>query len=167
MNMRVDLRVLMLGLLFINNMAFAQSPPQNLTINSDTFHFDNQTGIATYTGNVIATQGERHLTGDRLEIYRDEKSGKMDHIIIYGKPAHYEGPTEEGKPPIFAKALEITYNIPTKFLTLTGDAQVKQEGDIYRSHIIEYDGIKETVYSPPSNKGQTTIILKDIDNAGI
>ncbi|MFA6037638.1 MAG: lipopolysaccharide transport periplasmic protein LptA [Legionellales bacterium] len=150
-------------LLFINHSARAQ----DLTINSDSFHYDNKTGIATYLGNVHATQKDRELTGDRLEIYRDEKTGKMDLIKIFGKPAKYQGSVEEGKPPVFAKANEITYHIPTKFLTLTGNAEVKQEDDIYRSHIIEYDGIKDTVYSPASKQGQTTIILKDINDAGI
>ncbi len=138
-----------------------------LTIKSDTFHYDNQTGVATYTGNILATQGERRLTGDKLEIYRDPKTGKMDRIKVQGNPANYEGLAQENKPPIKAKAEIITYDIPTKFLTLTGNAEVEQEGDIYRSWKIEYDAIKDTVHSPASENSQTTIILKDVGNAGI
>lgn len=171
MKMQVNMRfkIITISLLFTSAVVFANLPDmgKNLTINSDTFHFDNQTGIATYTGNVVAVQGNRHLTGDRIEIHRDEKTGKMDNIIVHGNPAYYAGPVEPGKPPVNAQANLITYHIPTKFLTLTGNAQVEQEGDVYRSYQIEYDGIKDTVYSPPSAEGQTTIIIKDIEDAGI
>jgi lipopolysaccharide export system protein LptA len=158
----------MTGLLFISNIVIAQSPDdtQPLTINSDSFHFDNQTGIATYTGNVLATQGSRRLTGDRLEVHRDEKTQKMSEIIVHGNPARYEGLTDPDKPLLHAQAKLITYKITTQFLTLQNDAQVEQQGNIYRADKIEYDGIKDTVYSPPST-AQTTIILKDLHNGGI
>ncbi|MGA2655817.1 MAG: lipopolysaccharide transport periplasmic protein LptA [Gammaproteobacteria bacterium] len=149
--------------LIVSGLAYSQE----LSIKSDSFHYDNKTGIATYTGNVFAKQGEKQLTGNRLEIYRNEKTGKMDKIIVYGKPAKYQGAVEEGKPPVFAKANKITYDLPNEFLTLSGNAQVQQNEDIYRAEQIEYDGIKDTVYSPPSSRGQTTIILKDLENAGI
>jgi lipopolysaccharide export system protein LptA len=148
-----------------NVMANVADDAAPLSINSDTFHFDNQTGIATYTGNVNATQGTRKLTGERLEIYRDAKTGKMDKIIVKGTPAHYQGLVEPNKPLLYAKANTITYLIATKFLTLAGNAEVKQDEDIYRAEKIEYDGMKETVYSPPSDKQQTTIILKGEQNA--
>ncbi len=160
MKMRVSF---LTAILIACNVSFAQE----LTISSDSFHYDNQTGIATYSGNVVATQGDRRLTGNHLEIYRNEKTGKMDTLIVQGKPAHYQGTVEPDKPPVFANANKITYDVTKKFLTLTGNAEVKQNDDIYRAHQIEYDGIKDTVYSPPSKQGQTTIILKDVENAGI
>jgi lipopolysaccharide export system protein LptA len=139
---------------------------QDIAINADAFHYDNQSGIATYTGNVVATQGTRKLTGDRLEVFRHEKTGKLDKIIVHGNLAHYQGLTDPDKPLLFAKASQITYEIPNKFLTLTGKAEVTQGGDVYRSEKIEYDGVKETIYSPPS-KQQTTIILKGAKDARI
>lgn len=159
---RAALAMTALLILFFCHFANAQE----LSIKSDTFHYDNQTGIATYTGNVQAVQGDKRLTGNTLKIYRNEKTGKMDKIIVYGKPAKYQGTVEAEKPPVFAKANKITYDVASEFLTLNGNAEVKQEDDIYRAEQIEYDGIKDTVYSPPSSKSQTVIILKDIENAG-
>ncbi len=151
-------------LLMICTPVFANNAPddeQQIAINADSFHFDNQTGIATYTDNVVATQGSRRLTGDRLEIYRNAQTGKIEKLIVYGKPAHYQGLTSPDKPLLFAHAQIITYVIATKYLTLTGEAEVTQDGDVYRAAQIEYDGVKETVYSPPTEKRQTTIILKN------
>lgn len=162
--------IIMAAILFmICSATYAKLPDdsQPLTIKSDAFHYDNQKGIATYTGHVLATQGTRRLMGDRLEIYRNEQTGKMERIVVHGSPAYYEGLTELDKPPVHAQAKLITYDVPTKFLTLTQDAQVEQEGDIYRAWKIEYDGLKGTVYSPPSEQGQTTIILKETADVGI
>ena len=158
-----SLQIISLALLLCSPV-FAKTTPddeQQIHIKSDSFHFDNQNGIATYTGHVLATQGTRQLTGDRLEIYRDPKTGQIDKLIAYGEPAKYQGLTAPDKPLLFAHAQTITYWVATESLILTGQAEITQAGDVYRAAQIEYDGVKQTVYSPPSDQGQTFIILKN------
>lgn len=165
--MKIQIRYYLIAALCYASVLFANTDDdtQPLSITSDEFHYDNQSGVATYTGSVVATQGSRKLTGDRLEIFRDASTDKLDYFIVYGKPAYYQGLTDADKPLLYAHAETITYKIPTNFLILEGSADVEQGGDQYTAARIEYDGIKETIYSPPSQSQQTLIILKGHNDA--
>jgi len=132
---------------------------QDVEITSNTFEYNNQTGVATYIGDVYAQQGSRILLGDRLEVYRDSL-GDISKIIAYGQPAQHESFTDIDKPKLHAKANEIIYDMLKEHLTLVDDAYVEQAGDIYEAPRIEYDVANEIVSSPENDSGRTTITLK-------
>lgn len=81
-----------LGFLLIFPLCvFAASPndAKDISITSDAFEYNHNTGVAIYTGKVYAEQGTRKLWGDKLEILRGTK-GNIDKIIVTGLPAKLE-----------------------------------------------------------------------------
>jgi lipopolysaccharide export system protein LptA len=130
-----------------------------ITISSNGFHYDNIKGVAVYTGDVIAIQGSRKLTGDTLELIRNEK-GNIAHIIMHGRPAQHQALTDITKPLLFAKANTIAYDPLAKYLTLTDNAWISQAGDEYTAPTIEYDVALQAVKSRANAQGRTTIILQ-------
>ena len=85
----------LLALDFLATIAHAQEKatnnPQQLPINlkADSGEYDANTGIATYTGHVVVTQGEMNLKGDKITIRLQE--GKIHTIESWGNPTtfHY------------------------------------------------------------------------------
>ncbi len=132
---------------------------QELMISSHQFEYREKEGIATYFGDVEATQGTRRLHGDKLEIYRDKK-GDIEKIIVYGKPAKHQSRPDVEKPLLHAQANTIIFETIKNKLTLRDKARVEQGGDIYEAPFIEYDVTQKIVHSPPSQTGRTTITLK-------
>lgn len=164
MSLRTFHRFLFICLCSMAFAAFAdeislKDDEQDIEITSKSFEYNNQTGIATYIGDVYAQQGSRILLGDRLEIYRNS-IGDVAKIIVYGEPAKHESITNPLKPKLHAKANEIIYDVLKEHLTLVDEAYVEQAGDVYEAPRIEYDVANETVHSPESDGGRTTITLK-------
>jgi len=139
-----------------NEVNDSQKP---INITSNTFSYDNIKGIAIYSGNVLAVQGSRQLKADELQLYRDNR-GDPDKIIAIGKPAHYQNKTSAGKPLLRAQANNIEYDLNKQMLYLIGAAQVEQGGDRYQAPRIEYNQLTDTVKSPPSEQGRTTITIQ-------
>jgi lipopolysaccharide export system protein LptA len=142
-------------------MSFATSPDdsQNLEISSEAFEYREKDGVATYQGHVEAIQGSRRINGDTLEVYRG-KSGGINKIVVYGKPATHESLPDPEKPLFHAQANTITFEMDKNTLTLLKNARVEQGGDVYEAPLIEYDITQKVVRSPESGSGRTTITLK-------
>lgn len=154
------LALLVLGLLHTSlAWAIPEDDETDIHITSEQFTYNNQTGVATYIGNVLAVQGSRKLTGDEMQVYR-LPNGEIEKIITNGKQAKYQALTAHDKPMLHARANTIIFEVVDKNLTLITDAHVEQGGDEYDSPLIEYDTLQKIVKSPQTGEGRTTIILK-------
>ena len=100
--------------------------PQQLPINlkADSGEYDANTGVATYTGHVVITQGEMNLKGDRVTIRLQD--GKIHTIESWGKPTtfHYVPASE---PPIDGSGNHMKYTVPTSTVEINQNAHVKQD----------------------------------------
>lgn len=130
-----------------------------IDISANGFYYDNIKGLATYTGNVVATQGSRKMTGDKLELLRNAQGG-ITHMTMHGHPAQHESLTDPSKPLFFAKANTIHYDPMARYLTLQDNAWIAQAGDEYAAPLIEYDVGLQRLKSAANPQGRTTIILK-------
>ena len=139
--------------------ALPEDDEADIQITSEQFTYNHQTGVATYTGDVLAVQGSRKLTGDEMQVYR-LPNGKIEKIITLGEQAKYQALTENDKPMLYARANTIVYDVAGKQLRLIHDAHVEQGGDAYASPLIEYDTLQRIVKSPQSASGRTTITLQ-------
>ncbi|MBO6848984.1 MAG: lipopolysaccharide transport periplasmic protein LptA [Marinobacter sp.] len=114
-----------------------------ITVNADNARLDDGKGIATYTGDVVMTQGETELTADRVVLYRDETG--LQRIEATGQPAHYRQPATEGQGKTDARALNITYSAPESRLTFEKEAVIEQNDNLFRGDIIHYDSVERVV----------------------
>ncbi|MEX2474949.1 lipopolysaccharide transport periplasmic protein LptA [Marinobacter sp.] len=134
-----------------------------ITVNADNARLDDGQGIATYTGDVIMTQGETELTADRVVLYRDENG--LQRIEATGQPAHYQQPAREGEGKTDARALNITYSAPESRLTFEKEAVIEQGDNLFRGDIIHYDSVERVVTAEGSAKdsggsGRVEIVIQ-------
>ncbi|OEY65202.1 lipopolysaccharide transport periplasmic protein LptA [Marinobacter sp. X15-166B] len=134
-----------------------------ITINADSGRMDDTRGIATYSGDVVVTQGTTRLSADRVMLYRDE--GELSRIEASGRPARYQQPTEAGKGETDAQALSITYASRDGLLILEQEAVIKQDGNLFRGDIIHYDTAQRVVTAEgttreDNSKGRIEIIIQ-------
>lgn len=136
---------------------------QPLKIESSIVEFDDQNGIATYTGNVIANQGTRHLTSDKLTIYRGQDN-KIDLMIAVGDPAHFQFQPDPTQPISFGTANTIKHFPTENKVDLIGQAKLEKNGDIIKGPLLTYFFESGLLKSAPSSKARTTVILKPKQN---
>mgnify|MGYP000901491678 CR=1 FL=1 len=118
--------------------------PQQLPINlkADSGEYDANTGVATYNGHVVITQGEMNLKGDRVTIRLQD--GKIHTIESWGNPTtfHYV-PAKE--PPIDGSGNHMKYTVPTSTVEINKNARVKQEKNETRADHLTYNLKSESV----------------------
>ena len=118
--------------------------PQQLPINlkADSGEYDANTGVATYTGHVVITQGEMNLKGDRVTIRLQDE--KIHTIESWGKPTtfHYVPASE---PPIDGSGNHMKYTVPTSTVEINKNAHVKQDKNETRADHLTYNLKSESV----------------------
>lgn len=141
-------KLIALSLLLVITLAGAQTTnnnnPQQLPINltADQGDYDAIAGKATYTGNVVISQGKMNLKGDKVVI--SLKNGQVDTIEAWGKRAsfHY---VPVGQPPIDGKAEYMKYHIPSATIDMDKNAWVKQDKNETTAAHLTYNLEKEQV----------------------
>ncbi|EON93738.1 OstA family protein [Marinobacter lipolyticus SM19] len=136
--------VALAALLFAGSaVAFSLDSDVPITVKANSARLDDSKGVATYTGNVLLTQGATELTADRVILYRDTNG--LRRIEATGQPAHYRQPARDGQGETDARALNITYSAPESRLTFEREAVIEQNGNLFRGDIIHYDSVDRVV----------------------
>ena len=151
---------LIIIILNTNNYVFAleKDSSKPIHITSDLFNANFNKHIAVYTGNVIATQGTRKLTGDTANIYGD-KNNQVIKIIITGKPAKYSYQPKPNDKLTHASGDKIIYEPPKNLFTIIGNAYIEQNNNVYKGHKLIYNTEDETIVSPARQfkRGEMTL----------
>ncbi|MGB6977378.1 MAG: lipopolysaccharide transport periplasmic protein LptA [Gammaproteobacteria bacterium] len=129
-------------------------------IEADQVQYEQKTGTTVYIGHVKFDQGTSHLLADRLTVYKDPRSSKIQKMIAQGNLAQYTTLPKEGSNVLHASAKTIQYDPINNVVLLLGDALVTQEGNSFRGQHIEYNVTKQTVISAPSPNSKTTIVIQ-------
>jgi len=109
-----------------------QNTPQSDTDDSspievlaDKLEVKAQSGVSTYSGNVVINRGSTQLSGDKVVIYHPNK--KFEKAIATGKQAKFKRYLPEEDSWVNGRANEIIYNLNTETAVLTGNAYVNQQ----------------------------------------
>lgn len=113
--------------------------------------------ISTYINNVEVHQGSLLIKADRLEANASAGKGK-EVFIATGNPATYSQ-LLEGNLPVTAKALEIRYDLASRILTLTGNAELTQSGSLVQGAIIRYDIEKQELSAESGEQNRVITIF--------
>lgn len=121
-------------------MPSAAQTQRNAPIQLDADHadLDASTGVGVYTGDVVLTQGERTITGDRMTVYtRDGRV--LDRVVVEGSPATWRQPSETGDE-IVGEAPRMEYHAgdPERVRLLEG-GQVTRGRNVFTGETIEYN----------------------------
>lgn len=119
-----------------------------INIQADHMKYEFQTGISEYTGNVLVTQSDLELTGDKVIAIRQNKV--LQNITVTGSPASYRQLSEDGSY-IKAQSQKMEFQANKSRLVLTKKARLEQAGSVMESDQIIYDTVNEVVIAGDEN----------------
>lgn len=106
-------------------------------ISADFWEASIKDNISIYREKVVIRQGTMLIKADKLEANASAGKGR-EVLIASGSPATYYQLLEDGRP-VTAKANEIHYDLASRTLTLSGNAELTQSGSQVQSALIRYN----------------------------
>ncbi|MAC45637.1 lipopolysaccharide transport periplasmic protein LptA [Oceanospirillum beijerinckii] len=156
--------------LSLSALALGSDRQQPINIQADQAEFNPNTGIATYTGTVVLTQGSLKVAAHQLTIYQTD-SGELDKVVAQGKEqrVHIQQQPNEQDPLVHAYAMHVEYFALEQEILLTDSAEVENGSDRFTGENIRYSlqnrnirawGKKSNVENnPDADEGRVKIIL--------
>lgn len=112
---------------------------QPIRIQADNAHLDDKQGVATYTGDVIITQGSMMIKGNTVTMTR-AANGDIDVVTSVGNLAYFEQQQSVAKPDkMKGWAVTIQYQAQKDTVILTDRAKVENEGNTTEGEKIVYN----------------------------
>ncbi|MDY4593455.1 MAG: lipopolysaccharide transport periplasmic protein LptA [[Pasteurella] aerogenes] len=161
MKLTTNKLILLTTLMMTSVSAFALKDDTNKPINieSDNQSLDMENSVVTFTNNVVITQGSILIKAQKVVIKRPpEDSGKKETVEAFGSPVTFHQILDDGKP-VDGKANQVHYDLGTEFLTLTGNAELKQLDSKINGNHITYDVKKQHLKANGSSKSRVKTVL--------
>lgn len=153
----------LLGLCLHGSAVFCHPPEFNprlpITIRADAASIEQLKHQATYTGNVIMTQGDHELRADTLTIQKDPH-GRLHVITAHGNPAHFVGKRANDPEPLYATAKMIHYYPDKQLVVLEGSAALQYHHDKFEGPTLSYHFEKQVISASSHNQERPTVILQ-------
>lgn len=146
----------------ITAFALPSDTSQPIRLTADKATYSERTGVTTYTGNVIISQGTLKISANSVTVNLS-KQGGITSILAQGQPASFEQVINEQKGLTKAVATTIDYNATTGIATFTGNAKLSQNAASFSGNTIRYSlkagdieaiaggGQRVELILPPSN----------------
>ncbi len=130
-----------------------------INIDSGNQELDMENSVVTFTDNVVITQGSILIKANKVVITRPpENSGKKETVDAFGSPVTFHQMLDDGKP-ADGKADKVHYDLGTEFLTLTGNAELKQLDSKINGDVITYDVKKQQLKATSGPKSRVRTVL--------
>ncbi|WP_373768211.1 lipopolysaccharide transport periplasmic protein LptA [Glaesserella sp.] len=129
---------------------------QPINIDSGSQSLDMENNIVTFSDNVVITQGSIKVHASKVTITRRE--GKKETIDASGAPVTFQQTLDDGKP-VNGKANSVHYDLGTEFLTLIGNAELKQMDSAIKAEKITYDVKKQQLKASGGGKARVNTVL--------
>ena len=130
---------------------------------ADSTHLNLKTGVSTYKGQVVLTQGTTILRGDKILTFTN-KNNQLEKAIILGNPASYRTLIKPDNPEFIAVSNTINYYPQKGWIELIGNAKATQGEDSFAAPQINYDMTQGVIITPSSKAGRTQIIIQPKKN---
>lgn len=123
-----------------------------IRIKSDELSADNARKMATFSGNVVARQGDVTIYGDRLVVNYSQDSGEVSSAEVSGNVRIVQGGRR-------AEASHAIYDASLSRIVLDGNPKVYQGGDVISGKQIIYylDAERSEVTSGPGERVDAVI----------
>jgi lipopolysaccharide export system protein LptA len=140
------------------SFALPNDREQPVRISADSARYNEKTGIAVYTGKVVIQQGTLEIRADEIVINVDRKGG-ISTLKATGKPAHFQQKTDPQKGLVTAESNQVDYDVKNEIITLTGSANLKQEGASFQGSTINYNSQTQQVDAKGDSNSRVQLIL--------
>lgn len=128
-----------------------------ILIDSLNQRIDLKNNISIFEKNVSIIQGSLSIKAELLRAHRRNQKGS-ELFIATGNPATYQQTLDDGKV-ISAQAEKVRYEVATRSLILSGNAQLKQNDSVVRGKTIRYDLVKQELVAEGTDGKPTTTIF--------
>lgn len=128
---------------------------QPIDIKADRVEVDQRKEVSNYIGNVRVEQGSLKIDADHVVVYMVQ--GKLQKIVITGKPARFEQQPDDQQQIVKSRAEYMEYFAGKERLLLKHNAEVNQGPNHFRGDIIEYDTLTSTVKANKGENSQTRV----------
>lgn len=163
------LPILMVFALPLTANALPSDANQEIKLLADKATYSESTGITSYSGTVVITQGTFKMTADNITMNLSQQRS-INSAVATGRPATMQQVVTREKGLAKGQANKIDYNAVTGIVTLTGNAKLVQNGASFAGNVIRYS-LKagdveataggnqrvELVFPPNSNTSQSGI----------
>ncbi|MGI2108383.1 lipopolysaccharide transport periplasmic protein LptA [Shewanella frigidimarina] len=129
---------------------------QELKIASVSQSADIKNNQIVFNGPVTIVQGTININADQLRAFTPENSTSK-RLIATGTPATFSQELDDGKIGT-ASANEISYDLATTTLTLTGNAKLDQSGSQVTGNKIKYNISAQELIAESTGTGQDRVI---------
>lgn len=151
---RVVLFVLSLLLTITGNShALTRDRDKPITVEADSAEIDEARGLSTYKGHVQVRQGSLNITASTITVSKKDAGNR---IVAVGIPARFRQRPDGEQEDVVATARRVEYETDSDKLLLTGQAQIEQSGNVFRSDRIVYDMKKNRVEAGSGKQGPAT-----------
>lgn len=110
---------------------------QPIKLLADKATYSERTGVTSYSGNVIITQGTLKLTAANITVNLSPNRS-INSAVATGSPATMQQVVTQEKGLAKGQANKIDYNAMTGIITLTGNAKLTQNGASFAGNVIRY-----------------------------
>ncbi len=131
---------------------------QEININAARQAADLKNKIFSYIDDVVITQGSLIIKADLVQVITETGTDNKTYIAK-GKPATFSQTLEDGTP-IRLQANEIRYEPSKNTVTISGNAELHQEGSKVSSSTITYNFLTEQVLADSENNDRVKTVLQ-------
>jgi lipopolysaccharide export system protein LptA len=135
-------------------MGAVEPAREPIHIEADRAELNDATGVSTYTGNVVLTQGTTRIEADHVVV--QSQDNEVSLITAKGNPIRYFQ-EEEGQAPIHGQSLRLEYDAQTEVLLLLEQAEFQRGADHFSGSRIRYDRVKEKVTASVAKNGDQRV----------
>lgn len=129
------------GLFSSSVQALPEDAKQEIIVDANSSEFDLGLGVVIHHGTpdhlVVITQGSLKITG--LEVTIERLNGLVHKITATGQPARFQQQPQSDQEIMYVSAQLIAFNNTAQLLSLDGEAELIQDGDILTGGHIDYD----------------------------
>lgn len=157
-----------LALALVAAPAPAQQQPLPIGVEANNADLSRESGVSTYSGNVVLTRGGLTLTGAKLVITRINDRGRI-RAELSGSPARMDKqPDREGNEAVTGHASRIEYSNNDATIVLRGDAVVERGGDRVDGQVIRHniDTERTQAEAGEGGSGRVRITIQPQSGAG-
>ncbi|QJQ97197.1 lipopolysaccharide transport periplasmic protein LptA [Halomonas sp. PA5] len=117
--------------------ALESDAQQPIEVAADRLDLDDRAGTAIYTGDVEIRQGSMQLTGNRVEILRND-AGEVSRLTATGERAYIEQQPAPDEPVVRGWGRTIVYHAAQRRVELIDRAELHQARDTFDGGYVEY-----------------------------
>ncbi|MDQ6573897.1 MAG: lipopolysaccharide transport periplasmic protein LptA [Haemophilus parahaemolyticus] len=140
----------------LSAQALKNDTDQPINIDSGSQSLDMNTNTVVFDDGVTITQGSIIVKANKVTIVR--KEGKKETLDAVGSPVTFQQTLDDGKP-VNGKGSSVKYDLNSEFLTLTGDAELKQLDSFIKAPLITYDVKKQQLKATSGGKTRVKTVL--------